>query len=449
MLTSIARLESTPPLYYALAWLWSKAFGTTEAGMRSLPALIGLATVPVTYAAARELASRRAALFASAVVAVNPLMVWYSQEARSYSLLTFLSAAGLYWFARARRRARALDLVAWSAVSCLALATHYFAAFFVVPEAVLLLRTRRGRRAAVIACAPVAAAGAALFPLLLHQRSLGHATWIGHSSLGGRALSVPAEFTVGFDEPMPLALGIAGAVLAALGAVLALTAPECRDRRGVRLAAAIGLATIALPFGLALAGLDYFNARNAMPALIVLGAGYSSRATRLGPVAGGLLVALSVGVVMATAGQPKFRSEDWRAAADDLARPASTRMLVVAPGQAGRKPFEYYLDAAPITASVAAPVREVNIAVLPQQGRSHPPRRQLARILRLELPGLVRSRPHLEKDFVLLTFRARHPVRVSAAAVERVVRWGAPKALVQGPSPETRLVRSRPPEGRS
>ena len=29
MLTSIARLESTPPLYYALAWLWSKALGTT------------------------------------------------------------------------------------------------------------------------------------------------------------------------------------------------------------------------------------------------------------------------------------------------------------------------------------------------------------------------------------------------------------------------------------
>src|SRR5436305_2306286 len=136
--------------------------------MRSLPALIGLATVPVTYAAARKLVSRRAALFASAFVAVNPLMVWYSQEARSYSLLTFLSAAGLYWFARARRRAGALDLAAWSAVSCLALATHYFAVFLVLPEAVLLLRTRRGRRAALIACAPVAAAGAALFPLLLH-----------------------------------------------------------------------------------------------------------------------------------------------------------------------------------------------------------------------------------------------------------------------------------------
>jgi hypothetical protein len=297
----------------------------------------------------------------------------------------------------------------------------------------------------------VAAASAVLLPLLLQQRSLGHADWIGHSSLAARTLSVPAEFTVGFDEPMPLALGIAGAVLAALGAALALRRLERRDRRAVRLAATLGLAAVLLPFGLALAGLDYFNARNAMPALIpltiVLGAGYTARGTRLGPVAAGLLAAVSLSVVVASAGQPKFRSEDWRAAAHDLAPPLSTRMLVVAPGQAGRKPFEYYLGAAPITAS--APVREVDVVVLPRQGQSRPPRRQLARILRLELPGFVRERPHLERDFALLTFRSRRPVTVSAAAVERVVRWGAPKVLVQAPPPATRLVRSRAQGNRS
>jgi 4-amino-4-deoxy-L-arabinose transferase-like glycosyltransferase len=39
--------ESTPPLYYLLAWGWSKLFGSGEWGLRSLSALFGVATIPV------------------------------------------------------------------------------------------------------------------------------------------------------------------------------------------------------------------------------------------------------------------------------------------------------------------------------------------------------------------------------------------------------------------
>src|SRR2546428_13826405 len=35
MLHAVARSESAPPLYYLLAWLWSKLFGTGEAGVRA------------------------------------------------------------------------------------------------------------------------------------------------------------------------------------------------------------------------------------------------------------------------------------------------------------------------------------------------------------------------------------------------------------------------------
>ena len=44
MLSAIPDSESTPPLYYALAWCWSKLFGTGEWGLRSLSAVIGTAT---------------------------------------------------------------------------------------------------------------------------------------------------------------------------------------------------------------------------------------------------------------------------------------------------------------------------------------------------------------------------------------------------------------------
>jgi len=49
--------ESTPPIFYVLEWAWTKIFGTSEAGMRSLSALAGAATVPVAYLAGRTMAA--------------------------------------------------------------------------------------------------------------------------------------------------------------------------------------------------------------------------------------------------------------------------------------------------------------------------------------------------------------------------------------------------------
>ena len=54
MLSAIPDSESTPPVYYVLAWVWTHVFGSGEVGIRSLSALIGTATVPVAYLAGRE-----------------------------------------------------------------------------------------------------------------------------------------------------------------------------------------------------------------------------------------------------------------------------------------------------------------------------------------------------------------------------------------------------------
>src|SRR4051812_39825565 len=74
--------ESAPPLYYALAWIWTQFTGTGEVGLRSLSALAGVATVPVAFLIGRQLRGERAGLAAAALVAVNPMLLWYSQEAR-------------------------------------------------------------------------------------------------------------------------------------------------------------------------------------------------------------------------------------------------------------------------------------------------------------------------------------------------------------------------------
>jgi mannosyltransferase len=86
LLSSVRTTESTPPLFYYVAWGWEKVFGSGETGMRLLPALLGTLLVPVTWAAARVTLASRSALIAAALVALSPLLVWYSQEARPYAL---------------------------------------------------------------------------------------------------------------------------------------------------------------------------------------------------------------------------------------------------------------------------------------------------------------------------------------------------------------------------
>ena len=127
MLRAIPHSESTPPLYYLLAWAWARVFGSGEVGLRSLSALFGTATIVAVAMVARRLAGNRAAVVAGALVAANPLLIWYSQEARAYALLVALCALSV-WLAQRG------DWRLWALTSALALATHYFAVFVVVPE---------------------------------------------------------------------------------------------------------------------------------------------------------------------------------------------------------------------------------------------------------------------------------------------------------------------------
>ncbi|HKP91096.1 MAG TPA: glycosyltransferase family 39 protein, partial [Thermoleophilaceae bacterium] len=215
MLDGVRQSESTPPLYYALAWLWERVFGWHEAGLRSLSALFGVATVPAAYAAARAaFASERAGLIAAALFAVNPYLVWYSQEARAYALLVLLCTVALAYLLAERP-------VGWGVASALALATHYFAAFLVVPMAVWLLWRRRSR-AAWIGVAIPAATALALLPLALEQRDTGHTLFIADIPLGERLWSLPKKLATGeLGTPTP-GIGVAVGLALLAGAALAL-----------------------------------------------------------------------------------------------------------------------------------------------------------------------------------------------------------------------------------
>jgi mannosyltransferase len=85
-----------PPLYYDLLHFWMQLFGTSEAAVRSLSLLFGVLTVPLLYALGRRLFGPATGLLAALLGAVSPFWIWYAQEARNYTLVTFLGALSSY-----------------------------------------------------------------------------------------------------------------------------------------------------------------------------------------------------------------------------------------------------------------------------------------------------------------------------------------------------------------
>ncbi len=364
ILHALPRSESTPPLYYMVAWGWTRLFGDAEVGLRSLSAVAGLMTVLAAFAAGRTLATRRVGYVAAALVAVNPFLIWYSQEARAYALLVFLGALSFWLFARARTRRTTWALLWWALASALALCTHYFAAFLVVPEALMLLRTReiplRSRLAAITA---VGAVAVALVPIAYDERS--HTPWIKHIPLRIRLGQIAHDFVAGFPPAAgPVALGLGGlAVLTALG-LLAIRG-DARERRAAGAAAVVGLLAIALPLLLALGGTDYLDARNVIaavvPLTVLVAAGLGARrAGVIGLAALATATAMSVSVVFAVANHLAYQKLHWRQVSAALGPTRSPRAILLAPNTSVLS-LEYYMPRTWWLPAAGARVDEIDV----------------------------------------------------------------------------------------
>jgi uncharacterized membrane protein len=363
--------ESAPPLYYALAWVWTQVTGTGPWGLRSLSALAGVATIPVAFLIGRELRGRRAGLLAAALVAVNPMLIWYSQEARAYALLAFFCALSLLFCARALRVGGAVDgreemrdkrdFVLWGVFSALALATHYFAVFPLLAEVILLLR-RRGR-ATFAGLWIVALMGLLLAPLVAHQMSYGHAEWIGKFTLGHRLWETAATFVVGETgdiiggpERPALAFAPLGVALAAF-ALLGIRSGR-EEKRAAAVPLTVGAVTVGVPLLLATFSVskDFVLARNLLPALVplllVIAIGLTSRrARRLGAVLAAILVAYSLIFSIWVNFDEDLQRPDWRAVADRLGEPEAPRATVL--WVLGEAPLRYYLSTGAIQLKAA------------------------------------------------------------------------------------------------
>jgi hypothetical protein len=371
MLGLIPQTESTPPLYYMVAWAWVRVFGYGTAELRSLSAVAGVLVIPVAYGAAAELVSRRAGVICAAFAACNPFLIWYSQEARSYSSLVLLTGLALLAFARARRDPTPAAVTLWVVAAALSMATHYFAVLAIVPQALLLLAAhpRRG-----------------LIPLAISQNGTGNDSWIAHEPLLARLAQIIPQFLIGTDAPARQPVKFAAFALAvvalALLAVGASRRPRDRGHErelgGALVAAVLAVAGFGLALLLIVVGFDDLITRNIielwLPAAIVVAAGCAATspvAARIGVTVATALCAIGLYAAVAIAVTPSLQRPDWPGVARVLGSepPAGQARAILIQEFGTLLPLKLYL---PGLAQMRSPVRVTQLDVITMHSPSQP-----------------------------------------------------------------------------
>jgi 4-amino-4-deoxy-L-arabinose transferase-like glycosyltransferase len=435
----IKATESTPPLYYLLAKLSSDIAGApTAAALRAPPALALTASVPVAYLALRRLIGVPAALASAAFVALNPLLVSYSTDARSYGLLVLTALLSLWGFSAAREDGNLRAYAGWAIASIACVWSHYFGGFVVIGEAAALLicspppadvTTVTARLRTLLAGAVIVAATAPLLPLLIAQNGTEDAAFIAGISLGSRLLTTIRNFGMGPNVPRAW-LEVAGLLILGAG-VLAGLAPTLR-RAGGRALITVGLATFGLPLLLALLGIeDRFFVRNVIAAVPMAGAVAAPALLRTRGVPLGVYLALALLASLWVATDWRYEQVDWRGAVR-RAEAIAPRAAVVATGTDARVVAGAYLRR-PATGTTVT--RQVWLIVEPARG---PGRRALGPVatppaLLAGLAGFSAGRQEFVHGFHMTLLRAPRPVAISAARIAGATLFGPP------PPADTRL----------
>ncbi|WP_252997397.1 glycosyltransferase family 39 protein [Pseudomonas thivervalensis] len=130
---SITARDVHPPLYYLVLHYWMMMFGDGAMEVRSLSVIADVGTVLLSIKLMSLVATRRATWMAALLLALLPISIRYSQEARMYSLLGFwLMGATVALVCWVKEPEKKRFQIIYVLLMTAAFYTHYFAALYVL-----------------------------------------------------------------------------------------------------------------------------------------------------------------------------------------------------------------------------------------------------------------------------------------------------------------------------
>ena len=242
LIQGVVTTDTHPPLYYLILHLTRQLFGLSDFAFRYPSVLFGVLLIPLLYQLGRRMGGRTVGLVAALLAAVNPLQVYYSQEARMYSLLVLLVTGMSYVLWRAiqdtRYEIRDTSSEARSSLvsrisylvfpylllAALAVYTHYTAVFIVAAQALLWawVLWRAGLRRLILGVAALGVVVAIpLIPYTIPRLLAGAEANYYRVAPLTMLLDVARFFNLGLTvdhaRPLVIALNVLALGLAALG----------------------------------------------------------------------------------------------------------------------------------------------------------------------------------------------------------------------------------------
>lgn len=174
MLTQYAVADFHPPGWFAILWFWGKLFGYSEVAVRIPSVIFGVLTVYVTYLIGKKLVSKNLGLLAALLLSINPLHIYYSQEARMYALAALVVAVNILIFTKIIKGERVSLILL--VISNLGILLSDYVAYFIFPaQLVFLLVTKRIEivKKWILALVGALALGSLWLPVFLTQLDTG------------------------------------------------------------------------------------------------------------------------------------------------------------------------------------------------------------------------------------------------------------------------------------
>ena len=123
LLTSLGEVH--PPLFYLFEKL-ALPLGKSEVALRIVPAVFGIATIPLFYMVGRKLVDDRVGLLMAVLITFSPFHIQYSQDARMYTVFLFFVALSLVFYLEAMKTGAFWQWTGFAVASSLVVWTHFF-----------------------------------------------------------------------------------------------------------------------------------------------------------------------------------------------------------------------------------------------------------------------------------------------------------------------------------
>jgi mannosyltransferase len=362
-LAGYAVSDFQPPLYHYLLSGWTALAGYGEIALRLPSYVASLGTVIYLYLLGKHIGGTRTGLWAALLAALNPLLVYYATEGRTYALTTFLVAASMYYLLKTLHTQKySLFSIFYFLFTLLYLWTSYLTWFLWVGIALYLGYTKRFRLLGLHLLAALTLV--AWIPSFLTSFQLGTRDAIATPGwgrvVGGASLKALAltwvKFSLGrisFAATWLYGLVVGATALLHLSLIRATRRKvQSLDRDQLWLYVIWGVVPVVLGLGISLfvPVYSYTRVLFVLPAyILVLALGLSTTSSRAIRFAILAIQCLALGYYWLT---PRFHKEDWRALTHDILTYASRE--VVLPSTRQDPALVYYLPSEKIRATSEA-----------------------------------------------------------------------------------------------